>query len=496
MPGASRMHPFVPHDRHAANRTRRASGDTGAPSPSPGPEGRLISSNQMTDELEQFLASIERSDSYKVLRTLKSSAHETTELVQLEESGAQAGPFIRKRIAANSGIGQTYARLFEEQKAGRRIDSVPCIHECYVTENGLHVVMEYVTGKTLAEWVYETDASVGLAAHVFPRICDAVSELHEGFDPPVIHRDLKPSNVMIGSSGVKIIDLGIARTYRKDAEGDTRHFGTPSYAPPEQFGFGQTDARSDIYALGMLLYYCLTERTPSFSVLDSQFDDDAVPLPLRTVITKATAFDPSARYASARELKEAFLRAVDEATCEDGGIGGGRGGAAGAGPADEPASRPVGEVGGTDGGTDHWLPPYAMPHAGTTAHPPASPTAEPLAAQRRMRVPLAVGWAWNVIVFLAWGLMMTACVIATLEPTGTNAQLPTLALAVVYIAGMGTSFTLLAFMLLDKRWLRSKIPMLARASGKFVALVCASGAVAAFFAAIMVYAVASSGVAA
>lgn len=489
----------------------------------------------MTDELEQFLASIERSDSYKVLRTLKSSAHETTELVQLEESGAQAGPFIRKRIAANSGIGQTYARLFEEQKAGRRIDSVPCIHECYVTENGLHVVMEYVTGKTLAEWVYETDASVGLAAHVFPRICDAVSELHEGFDPPVIHRDLKPSNVMIGSSGVKIIDLGIARTYRKDAEGDTRHFGTPSYAPPEQFGFGQTDARSDIYALGMLLYYCLTERTPSFSVLDSQFDDDAVPLPLRAVITKATAFDPSARYASARELKEAFLRAVDEATCEDGGIGGGRGGAAEAGPADEPASRPVGEVGGIDGGTDRWLPPsfppavpgaakdgadgqatrpaaaptpfvqpttpdgtppYAMPHAGTTAHPPASPTAEPLAAQRRMHVPLAVGWAWNVIVFLAWGLMMTACVIATLEPTGTNAQLPTLALAVVYIAGMGTSFTLLAFMLLDKRWLRSKIPMLARTSGKFVALVCASGAVAAFVAAIMVYAIASSGVAA
>ena len=101
-----------------------------------------------------------------------------------------------------------------------------------------------------------------LAADIFPRLCDAVLELHEGFGAPLIHRDLKPSNIMVSCGGLSLIDQGIAREYKGDATTDTHHFGTRAYAPPEQFGFGQTTVRSDVYALGMILYFCLVEQTP------------------------------------------------------------------------------------------------------------------------------------------------------------------------------------------------------------------------------------------
>lgn len=81
--------------------------------------------------------------------------------------------------------------------------------------------------------------------------------------------------------GLTIIDFGIARAFREGAAGDTAHFGTRCYAPPEQFGYGQTDERSDVYALGMLLYYLLAERDPSPSVAAAGFAGPEVPFALR-----------------------------------------------------------------------------------------------------------------------------------------------------------------------------------------------------------------------
>ena len=102
-------------------------------------------------------------------------------------------------------------------------------------------------------------------------IACAVGLLHGGLGEgaPVIHRDLKPSNVMVvgGKNGLPrsfvLIDLGIARTWREGAEADTTRLGTRSYAPPEQFGFGQTSVRSDVYALGAVLWFCLTGEDPA-----------------------------------------------------------------------------------------------------------------------------------------------------------------------------------------------------------------------------------------
>lgn len=265
----------------------------------------------MADELEQYLASLERDQSYQVKRILKSSDCETTEVVSVHEGPFADRPLIRKRFKTETGLGSAYMRIWDAQRQGATFSHVPLIVDCYSTGRELVVVSEYALGETLSDVVYRLDPSLDLAEDVFPRLCDAVTELHVGFDPPLIHRDLKPSNIVLSYGALKLIDFGIARSYSEGADADTHQFGTRAYAPPEQFGYGQTDERSDVYALGLILYYCLTEQTPDARTREASWRDARIPEPLRAVIEKGASFDPAQRYGSAAELKDAFLDAVE-----------------------------------------------------------------------------------------------------------------------------------------------------------------------------------------
>ena len=266
------------------------------------------------DELAQHLDALKREDCYRVDAVLKQSAHETTQRVFfVGENGAETGPYIRKFIQQTPGMGVAYEHIFAAQQQGRRFKHLPNILECYSRDSLLVVVMEYVRGETLQDAVYRMDPSVELATNIFPQLCDAVGELHEEFDPAIIHRDLKPSNIILSDGGLAIIDFGIAREFKSDSDSDTSHFGTRGFAPPEQFGFGQTTVRSDIYSLGMVLYYCLTETIPDNAMRERGFADSRIPDSIRQVIIKAAAFDPRYRYGSAVELKEAFLKAARNA---------------------------------------------------------------------------------------------------------------------------------------------------------------------------------------
>ncbi len=269
----------------------------------------------MPDPLTAYLDALERDECYRVDAVLKESTSEVTQRVFFVTSdGLEQGPYVRKYIENDSGLGETYERVWEAERAGQEFMHLPHIFDCYNIDDKRAVIMEYVDGETLGDVVYRCDPSLALAHDIFPRICDAVSELHERFDPPIIHRDLKPSNIMLSNNSLIIIDLGIARSFKAEAEEDTRHFGTRAYAPPEQFGFGQTDVRSDVYALGMLLYFCLTEHTPTSSVRKNEFRDSRVPEQLRLVILRATALDPNERYANVRELQDAYYHAVGLST--------------------------------------------------------------------------------------------------------------------------------------------------------------------------------------
>lgn len=202
------------------------------------------------DPLAAYLDALARDVCYRVDEVLKTAPHETTEVVYfVGANAAELGPFVRKRIAVDAAMGDAYGHLFQAQRDGRRFRHLPRIYDVHTTGNELVVVMEYIQGRTLRDEVYERDGSVALAAQWFPLLCDGVMELHEQFSPPLIHRDLKPTNIVVSDAGLTIIDFGIARAFREGAAGDTAHFGTRCYAPPEQFGYGQTDERSDVYAL-------------------------------------------------------------------------------------------------------------------------------------------------------------------------------------------------------------------------------------------------------
>ena len=263
------------------------------------------------DELSEHLDALARDGCYRVDAVMKESAFETTQLVYfVGANGSEQGPYVRKYLDGDAGLGAAYERLWRAQRSGRRFLHLPLVLDCHAVGSRRVVVMEFVRGETLADVVYRCDPSVALACDVFPKLCGAVRELHEAFDPPLIHRDLKPSNVMLTRDNLTLIDFGIARSFDEAAEQDTHHFGTRAYAPPEQFGYGQSDARTDVYALGMLLYFCLTERTPDAKARRAGYRDEGIPEPFRAVVERAASFDPRDRYASVRELEEAFGEAA------------------------------------------------------------------------------------------------------------------------------------------------------------------------------------------
>lgn len=133
-----------------------------------------------------------------------------------------------------------------------------------IIDNGetIFIIMDYIEGDSLDKVLNEHGAqSEDLVIAWAKQICDALSYLHSR-KPPIIYRDMKPANVMLKPEGnIKIIDFGIAREYKEQSLADTTMLGTKGYAPPEQYG-GQTDARSDIFALGMTMHHLLTGVDP------------------------------------------------------------------------------------------------------------------------------------------------------------------------------------------------------------------------------------------
>lgn len=268
-----------------------------------------MNNNELTDELSAFLDSMGRDDAYRVDRVLKSTDAERTELVYFSSgSGSELGPFTRKRIDLSMGGGNAYEVIWQAQERGARFAHLPRLIECCRAGDQLTVVMEYISGQTLGDLVAAEGASADLADRLMPGICEAVAELHGIASPPIIHRDLKPANIIVTGSTPVIIDFGIARVYREGVDADTACFGTRGYAAPEQYGFGQTSVRSDIFALGMLLFFCCTGRHPSGTLSAGDLKALGVPERLAKIALKAAAFDPTSRYESAESMREDLVR--------------------------------------------------------------------------------------------------------------------------------------------------------------------------------------------
>lgn len=172
--------------------------------------------------------------------------------------------------------------------------NLPEVYDAITLSNGQIVLEEFISGITIADVMKSGNYRYRGAKRVLIDVCNALEILHQnGF----VHRDIKPENIMISDNGrVVLIDLNISKQISISTK-DTIIMGTVGYASPEQLGVSSSDARTDIYAMGILLNVMLTGKHPS------QFLVRGTP---GKIVKKCTNLNPEDRYQSAQKLAEAL----------------------------------------------------------------------------------------------------------------------------------------------------------------------------------------------
>ena len=249
----------------------------------------------MTNDILEFKRSFDGSgypaDFLAKYKTMKCLAHSENGETLIVEGKEDAELYIAKVLPEGTGNEGAILETLSHPALPRFIDRF--------SGDGVHImVREYVDGLPLNEAVDGYALSDAEAIAIGIQLCDVLTYLHSQ-TPPVIHRDIKPQNVILCADGkIKLIDFGIARRYKENAPKDTVFSGTSDFAPPEQYGFQQTDARADIYSLGILLKYLLTGGDEALEIKNRR---------LVRVVKRCTAFAPRWRYQSAGSVKRALL---------------------------------------------------------------------------------------------------------------------------------------------------------------------------------------------
>lgn len=214
---------------------------------------------------------------YEIIRELKQSEKSIVHLVR--EKGTEQ-VYVQKVL---KGRHEVYEIL---QSCPHPY--LPEIYEVAVSDADTTIIEEYIEGQSPGLRELSGKQFLNIARE----LCCVLEFIHQ---KGIIHRDLKPSNILLAGDGhIRLIDFDAARIYKDEQEQDTKLLGTRGYAPPEQYGFAQTDERADIYSLGM--------------TLEQLLDRKAVSPKCRRIIRKCTRLDPDKRYQSVRQVKWAFSR--------------------------------------------------------------------------------------------------------------------------------------------------------------------------------------------
>lgn len=190
-----------------------------------------------------------------------------------------------------------------------------------IPDQGQYLVMDFVEGSDLEAMLAISGGPIDEATALkwIGQVCDALNYLHTQ-NPPIIHRDIKPKNIIITpDEEVKLVDFGIAKIY--DPRMSTTLGAkavTPGFSPPEQYGQGSTDKRSDVYALGATLYTLLTGQQPMESIQRSIGSQLAEPRTVKpgiseiteAVILRAMEIQPSQRFEDVTSFKVALQEAT------------------------------------------------------------------------------------------------------------------------------------------------------------------------------------------
>ena len=227
-------------------------------------------SQQLDREFEEF-------------RLLKESPRGSVELIRHRQSGKQ---FILRRFTGN---GEVYRKLLDCS-----CRCLPLIYEAAERDGENIVIEEYIQGDTLDFLLQGALCSPAETRQIVRQLCQALWVLHS---MAAVHRDIKPENVILRRNNAVLIDFDAARLHKPEAEADTQILGTTGFAAPEQYGLGQSDTRTDIYSLGVLMNVMLTGQHPSKKLAEGR---------LGRVIQRCTQVNPAKRYKDVMNLAEAL----------------------------------------------------------------------------------------------------------------------------------------------------------------------------------------------
>ena len=188
-------------------------------------------------------------EDFEPFRLIRQTERGRVEIIRHRESGRK---YILRRF---TGSGEAYEKL-----KSIRCDNLPIIYDCAQKEDQVLVLEEYILGDTLEDLLSCGPLEKAQVKGISKQLCNALWVLHQN---GLVHRDIKPANIMIRGDEAVLVDFDVTRKYSENKNSDTQLMGTVGYAPPEQYGLSQTDPRSDIYSLGVLMNIMLTGEHPS-----------------------------------------------------------------------------------------------------------------------------------------------------------------------------------------------------------------------------------------
>lgn len=222
-------------------------------------------------------------EEYEQIRLLKESPRGSVRLIRHRSTGQK---FILRRFTGNAEV---YQKLlsYSCQYLPRTLE---------VAERGSEnlVLEEFVEGDTLDFLLRDTLFSPGETRKIVAQVCQALWILHS---MDAVHRDIKPENIILRGADAILIDFDAARLYKPEHEADTQILGTTGFAAPEQYGLSQTDIRTDIYAMGVLINVMLTGEHPSKRLAEGR---------MGRVVERCTRVNPAKRYKNALRLMGAL----------------------------------------------------------------------------------------------------------------------------------------------------------------------------------------------
>lgn len=246
---------------------------------------------------------------YEISSCLKYSDQSATYLLRQKDTGKIALlKFSSNSLYAKSLLNEKTLLDFIHHESHPAVSAFPTVLELNEFEHVHYLIRSYIPGKTLEEICESGFKKPGIPKNQTLNYMIQLTELLDFLHTrilPIIHRDIKPQNVVIDpEGGCHLIDFGISRYFDGTKGSDTQIMGTRATAPPEQYGYQETDTRSDLYSMGVLLHYCITGE---YEITEQSLSD--LPPEISRIVQKATMFDPDKRYQSAKELLSDLLSA-------------------------------------------------------------------------------------------------------------------------------------------------------------------------------------------